>query len=186
MAATGLDRLMELGLGDGEVAGKRALAQGYAQLALLTGRPYPEADVARLRSRARDSFLQAAAQMPARPIRTWGWRASTSTRYPNPELAANEFANAARLGYALGPRETEQQADAYRLRAERRWAAAPRATRAQAAALRNAARQDALRARSLYAEIRGFDLADARHRSLDDIAQTRVAPRSRRSTRRWR
>ena len=185
-AAAGLDRLVELGLGDGEIAAKRALAQGYVQLAQIAGRQYPEADAARLRGQARDSFAQAAAQMPAAPDPHLALARVYAYSLPDPEKAASEFERAAHLGYALGPRETEQQADAYRLRAERSWAGARNATRAQAAALRQAAREDAQLARGLYAGIRGFDLADARYRSLDGIVHSRIPSRSRRSTRRWR
>lgn len=185
-AAAGLDRLIELGFGDSEVAGKRALAQGYALLVQLTGRRYPEADAARLRRLAHDSYARSATQMPAAPDPHLGLARVYVYSLPDPEKAAGEFKRAARLGYALGPRETEQQADAYRLRAERRWAGAQHARRGQAAASRNGARQDAQRARSLYARIRGFDLADARYHSLDGIAQGRVSSRSRRSKSGWR
>jgi serine/threonine-protein kinase len=185
MAATALGRLVELGMGDREVAGKRALAQGYAWLAQLAGRPHPEADAVRLRRLARESFTAAAEQAPSAPDPHLGLARVYAYSLIEPEQAAAALDRAARLGYPLGPRETLQYGDAYRLRAERRWAAARRVFRAKAAPLRDAARLDALRARSLYARIPGFDRADESYRSLAGIAQWRTPARPRRSVR-WR
>ena len=186
MAVTGLERLTELGLSDNEVAGKLALSRGYTVLAQLTGRQYTEAETASLRLQARDAFQQAAAFLPTAPDPHLGLARIYAYSLPDPEKTAAECERASRLGYTLGPRETEQQADAYRLRAERQAAAALRvSSRQRAAELRRAARQDAARARNLYSRIRGYDLADARDRSLDPFFQTASVARSRRSSPRW-
>ena len=98
-----LTRAMDLGAGGPEIAGKLALARGYAALQ---------------RSRhenARERFQEAARDIPQSPDPHLGLaRADLLASLPNDALA--DLANAERLGYRLGPREMDERAEAYRLR----------------------------------------------------------------------
>jgi hypothetical protein len=98
-----LTRAMDLGAGGPEIAGKLALARGYA--AFEQGR----------RENARDRFLEAARDIPQSPDPHLGLaRADLLASLAGDALA--ELAAAERLGYHLGPREREQRTAAYRLR----------------------------------------------------------------------
>jgi len=94
---------------------------------------------------------------------------------PNVPRAMAEFAAASRLGAALGRREIEQQADAYRIRAE--------------SALNSdlpAALEDAKTARALYQRIPGFDQVDGHLSDLDAIRATAARKAKPRRPKRWR
>src|SRR5262249_19013650 len=94
---------------------------------------------------------------------------------PDLEKALAEFRTAEALGYRLQPREIEQQADAFRRRAERE----------SAAGSRQEARVDAGRARGLYAQIRGYDLADQHLISLGRLIAAAPPRHRRRGLRLW-
>jgi hypothetical protein len=87
-----------------------------------------------------------------------------------------EFTSAERLGATVGRREIEEQADAYRMRAEHNAARNPRQ-----------ASSDAQMARSLYDRVRGFDQVEAHVKELARIryGAARRATRQVRRTR-WR
>jgi hypothetical protein len=74
----------------------------------------------------------------------------------------------------MGRREIEQEADAYRIRAELGAGESP-----------EVAWQDAQTARGLYEQIRGFDLVDEHLAGLDHLQAAAARARARRS-RRWR
>jgi serine/threonine protein kinase len=98
-----LTRAMDLGAGGPAIAGKLALAHGYA--ALQQGR----------REQARDPFLEAARDMPQSPDPHLGL-ARVDLLASLPGDALEELGTAERLGYRLGPREVAERAEAYRLR----------------------------------------------------------------------
>jgi serine/threonine protein kinase len=102
-AARCLARAMDLAASDRETAGKLALARGYA--AFEGSRLGP----------ARESFQEAARDMPQAPGPHLGL-AQVDLRAWLPDGALAEWANAERLGYRLGPRESQQRTEAYRLR----------------------------------------------------------------------
>ena len=170
-----LGRLVELGARDGEVRGKLALAKGYTLLAGLMGSRFPEGDAVRMRMNALDQFLQASLALPRSADPHLGLARVYVYSLADADKALAEFHRAEALGYRLQPREIEQEGDAFRLRAEREFAAGSR----------DEARRDASRARGFYAQVRGFDLVDQHLRSLDRMNAYRPAKPRRRSTRSW-
>jgi hypothetical protein len=150
--------LERAGAGDGRAAGELALAKGYATMERLADEGYSPEAAAHLRSQGRAELREAAAQLRDDP----GPHLALARLYvyvlPDVPRAMEEFAEAERLGATFGRREIEQQADAYRLRAQRQAAARPRQ-----------ARSDAQKARDLYARIPGFDQADAHVREIQRI-----------------
>jgi len=173
-----LQRAVELGAAGDETLGRLALSRGYATLERLNGAPYSDRAAAQLRLQARDEFTVAARNMPGDPGPHLALARVYVYSLPNVERAMSEFAAAGRLGATLGRREIEQQADAYRIRAE-----------GELKSDLHAALQDAITARSLYERIPGFDQADEHRSDLDSIhIQAPHAPvtHRRRRPRRWR
>jgi hypothetical protein len=174
-----LTRAQELGAGGPDVLGKLALALGYAEVAtIMDSKGIDSGALFKLRQDARDHFAEAARDMPQSPDPHLGLARIYVYSLPSLDNALAEFQNAARLGYRLGPREIEQQADAYRLRG---------AGELQSGDA-EAARQHFDAARGLYRKIPGFPLADYHLRQIPDIppparhARARHKPRPRR----WR
>jgi hypothetical protein len=98
-----LIRAMDLGAYGQGIAGRVALARGYQELRSGLG------------GNARLHFLEAARDIPQWPDPHLGLaRANLLASLPG--AALQEFGAAARLGYRLGPRELEEQAEAYRVR----------------------------------------------------------------------
>jgi hypothetical protein len=157
------------------VRGKLALAKGYTLLTGLMSNPAPNSEAARTRMAALDQFVQASLGMPRSPDPHLALARIYVYSLPDSDKALAEFRRAEALGYRLQPREIEQEGDAFRLRAEREFAAGSRED----------ARRDAGRARRFYSHIRGFDLADQHLRSLDRMNAVRPSRRRRRSTLRW-
>jgi hypothetical protein len=158
-----LTRAVELGSGDDQTLGRLALSRGYATLERLDGGQYAPPAAAHLRVYARDQFSFAASKMPRDPAPHLALARIYVYWLPDVDRARTELASAQELGAALGRREIEQQADAYRLRA----------LREEAVNLRLAL-QDAQAARVLYQRIPGFDRAD---QHLKDLAQIGRNPR---------
>jgi hypothetical protein len=170
-----LQRAVELGAVGDETLGKLALSRGYATLERLNGAQYSDRAAAQLRLKARNEFALAARNMPRDPDPHLALARVYVYSLPNVERAMLEFAAAGRLGATLGRREIEQQADAYRIRAE-----------GELNSDLSAALQDAKTARSLYERIPGFDQADEHRVDLDTIhapVAKKVKPRR---PRRWR
>ena len=113
-----LERAVELGAGDASTQGKLALTRGYASLERLSGEPYDDPAAAKLRRQARDEFEIAAQKMPQDPAPHLALARVYVYSLPNVEKAMAEFAAAQLLGATMGRREIEQEADAYRIRAE--------------------------------------------------------------------
>jgi len=147
-----LARAVELGATGDAIQGELALSRGYAILQRLTDLQYSAEARIQQRAEARNLFEAAARALPQSPqphlalARLWAYQEAS------PEHAMAEFAAAEKLGAAQGRREIEQQADAFRLRAERlsSW-------------------PDAQTARALYQRIPGFDQADRHSKELDRI-----------------
>jgi hypothetical protein len=159
LAEAGLVRLQELGARDEETSGKLALCRGYSLLAQPRDR--------RRAAAAREAFETAAAKMPRSPDPQLGLARLYVYYLPDMSKAFAAMRAAAALGYKLGDREIEQQADAWRMRAER----------ALALGARDRARRDAERARRLYSQIGGLEAGDERLRSLRLIASRQRRPR---------
>lgn len=170
-----LEHAIELGASNDQTLGKLALSRGYAMLERLNGAQYSDLAAAQLRLKARDEFAIAATKMP----RDAGPHLALARVYvyslPNVERALAEFAAAEQLGATLGRREIEQEADAYRIRAE-----AERKTDLRAAL------QDAKIARGFYQRIPGFDQADQHLLELDAIHASSVKKAKQRRASRWR
>jgi serine/threonine-protein kinase len=164
-----LERAVALGARDDRTQGLLALARGYATLERLGGNEYSPAAAAQLRIHARDAFLTAARKMPADPKPHLALARVYVYSLPDADAAMKEFATAERLDAKLGPREIEEQADAYRIRALRE--------------LRTNSRQslhDAETARGFYRQIPSFDQS-ATH--LKELAQLTTPPKRR--SHRW-
>jgi len=169
-----LARAVDLGEGDERTQGKLALSRGYAVLERLMGGQYSETAATQMRANAADLFANAALKMPLDPAPHLALARLYVYSVPNADEAMREFAAAKLLGAALGPREIEQQGDAWRLRAER-----------QADAHQwDEAEKDAALAKQQYAPIAGFDQVDAHLRELDAIHRPPVKRTGRRP--RWR
>ena len=134
------------------------------------GGQYSDAGAEQMRSHARDLFANAALEMPADPAPHLAMARLYVYSLPNVEQAMSEFATAERLGAVLGPREIEQEGDAWRLRAER-----------QAGARQwDEAEKAAAAARLQYRHIPSYDQVDAHLRELDTIHRPVI-----RKTARW-
>ena len=165
-----LTRAQELGLSGPDTLGKLALTRGYAALAtIMDSKGSDSAALFKLREDARDRFAEAARDMPQSPDPHLGLARIYIYSLPSLDNALAEFQNAARLGYRLGPREIEQQGDAFRLRGIDE--------------LRDgdteAARQHFDAARGLYSTIPGYHWADYYLRQIPDIPPPAALTRER-------
>lgn len=141
-----LTRALELNDSDAETRGKLATVNGYVELARD-----PESAVAKA------DFEQAVSLAPDLPDPHLGLARVYIYNLHNVGIALAEFRAAERLGFKLGPREMEQQADGYLHRAEqelREWQSA-KTERDEKRYLAEAQR-DFDRARSLYEPIIGY------------------------------
>jgi serine/threonine protein kinase len=173
---------------DSGARGKMALCQGYIALGQSSNS-----------EPAKQKFEEAVSLLPRAPDPHLGLARIYIYELRNVGKAYAEFQTAQRLGYGLGPREMEQEADGYRFRATQEIAAA-RAVHAvshdEEARLLQLAQRDFERARGLYEPILGFskvdvalqqlDSDDRARRQLDDelkkpvVVKRRVAYRGRR------
>ena len=170
-----LARAVELGARDAATLGKLALSEGYSVLERLGGGQYADVAAARLGEHARERFANAAMLMGGDPAPHLALARLYVYSRPSVEQAVSEFQAAARLGAFLGPREIEQQGDAYRLRAldefeNFEW---------------DAAERDAQEARRQYQRIPRFDQADAHLREVDSIHRPSSVKKARKAVR-WR
>ena len=170
-----LEHAVELGSQNDQTLGKLALSRGYATLERLNGAQYSDLAAAQLRLKARDEFAVAAHKLPRDPAPHLALARVYVYSLPNVEQAMAEFTAAEQFGATLGRREIEQQADAYRIRAE-----------AELKTNLRAALQDAKTARGLYQRVPGFDQADEHLRDLNVIHATVLKKARQRRPRRWR
>jgi hypothetical protein len=133
------------------VPGKLALVNAYVTL-LQT--PLTEQRAAL----AKAGFEQAAGAIPRSPDSHLGLARLYVYYFRNVGRAMAELSDAERLGFKLGPREFEQQADGYLLRAEQELQQAQKSKlpRPDAARYLALAQGDLERARNLYEPIAGF------------------------------
>ena len=171
-----LARAVELGEADDRTLGKLALSRGYALLERLTGGQYSDAGAGQMRARARDLFENAALKLPRDPAPHIALARVYVYSLPSVEMAMREFEAAERLGAQLGPREIEQEGDAYRLRAEQE---------ARDEEWKQAAADEQV-SRRLYQRIGGFDQADSHIAELARIHPPTVRKAKTRRTYRWR
>ncbi|HWC95220.1 MAG TPA: serine/threonine-protein kinase [Candidatus Sulfopaludibacter sp.] len=180
-----LQRAAQLGGADDRTLGRLALARGYASLERLDGGQYSAPSAAQWSSTARDQFEEAVRRLPRDPAPHLALARVYVYWLPDVDHAMAEFHAAEARGAVAGKRELEQQADAYRLLAQRELTTAP-AT----------AWQDSQMARQLYERVRGFDRVeqslvelDAVHRPVVRTVSHRPRRTPRRSTyrrRTWR
>ncbi len=172
-------RALELDPSNIELRGKRALAEGFIALAQS-----PKA--------AEVAFRESARLWPKSPDPHLALARAAVYGSHNMGQAIAEFHIAERLGYKLGPRELEQQADGYVYRAEQQIKSAQHAPTQRSRLLALAAR-DLSRARALYEPLAGYANVNARLERLDSVEATARAlaeppPPAVRKTarRRWR
>ena len=146
-----LRRAAELDGSDSGVRAKLALTNGY--LALIHGPPTEQTAL-----RARVNFEEALSYLPRSPDPHLGLARLYIYIFRNVGRAVAEFSDAERFGFKAGPREFEQQADGYLLRAEQELQQAQRTneTREEISKYVLLAQGDLERARNLYEPIAGF------------------------------
>jgi tetratricopeptide (TPR) repeat protein len=121
-----------------------------------------------LRKQARADFEESAKFIPQSPDPHLALARVYVYSAPNLERALAELQRAQKLGAKLGPREIEEQADAYRIRAQQIQSSAPRE-----------AWQAAQMARTLYRKLGKFDRSQAHLQELASIRQTTAKERRR-------
>jgi hypothetical protein len=158
---------------DDETLGKLALAKGYAVLDRLSVGDFTDNRVAQLRKEARANFEEALARMPHSADPHLALARIFVYSMPDLDRALAQFREAEKLGAKFGPREMEEQADAYRIRAQQLGPSAPRE-----------AWQAAQTARSLYRRIGNFDRAQ---QHLQELSMIHPPPsKTIRRSSRWR
>jgi hypothetical protein len=156
---------LEIDPSDRDSRGKLALLDGY--LNLIRNPKLPKAD------QSETNFQIAAADLPRSPDPHLGLAYVYTYVFRNAGKAMGEFAEAERRGFHGGPREVEEQADAYVFRAEYELRQAQRAKGLSSAEENRWLRQtfnDLDRARSLYEPIAGFSNVNA---GLDQLYRDR-------------
>ncbi len=182
-----LTHALEMDASDHAAKGKLALSNGY--LSLLQDPPEQKA--------AKSSFEEAASYLPRSPDPHLGLARLYIYSLRKMGSAVAEFHQAERLGFKLGPREMEQQADGYLARAENELRQAERMSKTSPAAEARylaLARGDFARASSLYEPIDGFSNVSVHLMSLnvdrsreEELQAAYQAAHDKRSrTRRWR
>jgi hypothetical protein len=164
-----LARAQQLGVSGDAVEGQLALSRGYGILERLGDARYSAEARASLRSQARTEFEAAERSLPQSPQPHVALARLAAYWEGAPDRAVTEFAAAEKLGAQPGRRELEEEADGYRLRAQRLWSWA-----------------DAQKARTLYQRIPGFDQADRHLKELDRIHRIPVHRVQYSRRRRWR
>ena len=151
---------LDIGPADSKVRGKLALCDGYLNLSR-----HPKAPQALL---SIDDFRQAQSYLPRSADPHLGLARVYVYSLKNIGEAMAEFHEAERLGYHLGPREAEEEADGFLFRAQWELLRAKRSMpdKKQAAKWLQMARADTGRARSLYEPIAGFSNVSS---SLDRV-----------------
>jgi hypothetical protein len=150
-AALCLQKALEIDPQDTTAKGKLALVEGYGILARSAS---PASAAASLKK-----FRIAASYMPHSPEPHLALARVYVKSFHNVGQAVAELHQAGQLGYKLGPRETEEEADGYLYRAEAEIARAkklPVSATADRAKWLNMAGDDMDRARDLFEPIAGF------------------------------
>jgi hypothetical protein len=182
-----LTHALEIEKYDNSAKGKLALCDGY--ISLSADPPTAAA--------AKASFEEAMSYIPRSPDPHLGLARIYVYNVRNMGSAVAEFHQAERLGFKLGPREIEQQADGYLARAQFELRQAERVSKTSAvqeAHYLSLARRDFERARNLYEPIEGYSnvglnlqsLYKDRSRQEKLQADYELARQKRLRVRRWR
>jgi hypothetical protein len=169
-----LRHLVDLGAHDKSIRGKLALCTGYVNL--LHGESVPPEQRAQWMETARARFGEAADLLPRAPDPHLALARMLVYASKNVGKAIAELHEAERLGYQLGPREMEEEADGYRFRAGQELSEARkyrRSSREIEQRYLSQARRDFDRARRLYEPIAGFSNVSVALRQVDDDDRTR-------------
>jgi serine/threonine protein kinase len=171
-----LERASELGASGPEIAGELALCRGYDSL-LRAGdwKGTDRRELFAMRQTAWTRFSESAHSLNRSPDPHLALARIYVYALPSLERAMSEFRAAERLGYLLKPREIEQEADAYRIRAQQRWREGDR----------QSAVWNAVVARRLYERIAGFGKADLHAAQMRNY-QAAVRKGPVRRARQWR
>lgn len=169
-----LRHALELDGGDRTAQGKLALCNGY--LNLVRANSAQPAERPALVQAAQANFEESVSLIPRAPDAHLGLARIYVYSLKNVGQAIAELHQAERLGFQLGPREMEQQADGYRLRADAELREARRyreTSRAMAGRYLRMAQRDYERARQLYEPILGFSNVNAALSQVDDDDRSR-------------
>jgi serine/threonine protein kinase len=169
-----LHHLVDLGERDKSIRGKLALCTGY--VALLHGQAEAPGQRTQWTDKARASFTEAADLLPRAPDPHLALARISVYESKNVGKAMAEFHEAQRLGYQLGPREMEEEADGYRIRASQELSEARnyrKSSRELEERYLRLARRDFDRARQLYEPIAGFSNVSVALRQVDDDDRAR-------------
>ncbi len=157
---------LQIDPGDAKANGKLALCNAYFNLAENPDPPKCDASLG--------YFRQAQSYLPRSPDPHLGMARLYVYSLHNIGQALGEFYQAERLGYKLGPKEAEEQADGYLFRSEAfllRAKQAPATARQERAKWLQMARNDTERAWNLYEPIAGFSNVSA---NLEQLQQDRL------------
>ena len=169
-----LRHALEMDRTDRIAQGKLELANGYVNLERANSdqneqrRTFVDA--------AQANFAEAATLNPRSPDPHLGLARIYVYYAKNVGKAIAELHEAQRLGFQLGPRETEQEADGYRFRASVELSEAQKfrgASRAMEERYLRMAQRDFTRARELYEPILGFSNVNVALHQVDDEDLTR-------------
>jgi hypothetical protein len=184
-AQISLTHALDLDQGDHSAKGKLALCNAY--LYLLQKPPSVKM--------AKAGFEEAASYLPRSPDPHLGLARINIYAFRNIGAAIAELHQAERMGFKLGPREMEQQADGYLARAQSELLQAERVSRtspAQEARYLSMAHRDLERASTLYEPIDGFSNVNSNlqrlyiDRSKEEQLQAGYELAARQRRRRWR
>lgn len=167
-----LEDAVDQGRSDDQTLGKLAFAKGYNALAQLNASESAGKQSA-LRSEARGDFEEAIHRMPNSAEAHLALARVFVYSMPDLTRARAEFAAAEKLGAKFSPREIEQQADAWRIRAQQLQRTNPRESRVAAE-----------QARALYKHVAPFDNSPEHLRDMNRLLAAHK-PFARRSHR-WR
>jgi eukaryotic-like serine/threonine-protein kinase len=170
-----LQDAVDLGRGNDEILGKLALAKGYTALEHLSLGEFSDAGAGQLRKQARDDFEEAVRRMPKSADGHLALARIFVYSLPNLDRALAEFHQAETLGAKFGPREMEEQADAYRIRAQQLERSQPRE-----------AWQAAQTARAIYRNLGAFDRAQEHLQELTLIRRPALKRAAVRRSYQWR
>ena len=147
-AQTVLEHAQELNPSDASIRGKLALVRGYVNLNLAIGAQMSVRQHMQDRViRSWQAFDQAVTLLPAAPDPHLGLARLYVYSFRDLDKAIEEFGKAEQRHYKLGPREIEQEADGFRLRAQK----AMNDPHQKAAA-----KEDLAHAKELYQSIQGY------------------------------
>jgi eukaryotic-like serine/threonine-protein kinase len=173
-AAVCLDHALEMDRNDRAARGKLALANGYLNLIRADNESH-DAQQASIQA-AQENFQESVKQLPRSPDPHLGLARIYVYSLKNMGKAVAEIEEAEHLGFQLGPREREQEADGYRFRATTELAEARqqhgKSSTAEERYLR-LARRDFELARELYEPIQGFSNVSLALRQVDDDDRAR-------------